>query len=135
MPARFARFVTAAALAVASGPALGCSSKSTAPSSSGYVVIYDLSTSGMVTVDSLEYDDGHHHMTSVLAPTNGWTVSFPVARGGTIEAEAWAHANGTGSVMLKMTWIASVTSVFADSTTVNATVPGPFTVSIGPRTL
>jgi hypothetical protein len=105
---------------------------STGPTS--YDVSYRLSTTTVVTFDSVKYEDAQGVLVKVVGPPANWAVVVTVAAGGYVQASAWGLAlSSGGSATLKVTWTASGISTASDSSTAAISSPGGFMLAVARR--
>ena len=87
------------------GPGTGTGGTGTPPPTTGTAVTYALSLSGVSSIASVSYDDGHGNLVTVSNPASGWTVSVPVTRGASsVEAHARGTLPGRTSATLTAHW-------------------------------
>lgn len=83
----------------------GTGGTGTPPPVGGTNVTYSLSLSGVTSIGSLTYDDGHGTLVTVTNPASGWSVTVPVQRGsGSVEAHARGSLPGRASATLTARW-------------------------------
>jgi hypothetical protein len=127
------------ALGALGGPvvfaAAGCGGDSSTPVT--YTVLYRLETTGSVTWDWVEYDDGSGTMQRVLSPAADWATNLTATSGASVEARASGTAHGAATIVLVAEWVRSgVTSGSAtDTLTAAAGVETPLVPHVPKRTL
>jgi hypothetical protein len=127
------RMVMAAVIAAAGTAVVVACGESTPAGPSRSVVTYRLDTTGGAATDSVAYDNGHGVLIKVSRPAVGWTLSFGVDFGGSVEAYAWGLGAAASSAKLKVSWTGSVAGEHGDSSHVTFTAPSHFALHVAHR--
>lgn len=119
------------------GPGTG--GTGTPPPTTSVMATYSLSLSGVGSIASVSYDDGHGNLVTVTNPTSGWTVSVPVVRGASsVEGHARGTLPGRASATMTARWQfpgQPVQNEVETETNVNTTQVEALTLDIRKRAL